>query len=99
MRETFVVNDLQTLRNVHPRDECLGDSCTIHRPSEHHMRDWRLWWCDDRYLLDRICPHGRRHPDPDTLALMLTLGGGEHACDGCCLPPAPTGDRDPAGAA
>jgi hypothetical protein len=53
------------LENVHPMDNCAGEPCVIHNPTEHHMRSWTLVWRDDRKLFERICPHGVGHPDPD----------------------------------
>lgn len=53
------------LGSVHPMDNCAGESCVIHNPSDHHMRAWTLNWRDDRRLFERICPHGIGHPDPD----------------------------------
>lgn len=42
-------------------------------------------------LVERTCPHGVGHPDPDSLAWMNKTGGrknrgwwGIHGCDGCC---------------
>lgn len=82
MRETHVIGG-RTLYNVHPAAECIGGSCTIHRPSDHHMRDWPLVWRNDRAMFERTCPHGIGHPDPDGVDF---LGGGVHGCDGCCRP-------------
>lgn len=69
------------LTKVHDRDACRGPHCVIHNPSDHHMRDWPLNWRADRQLMERTCPHGVGHPDPDT------LGDGIHACDMCCVVP------------
>jgi hypothetical protein len=93
MSETVFLNDATAmLTNVHERADCLG-ACPIHSPSDHHMRDWPLNWRDDRGLMERICPHGVGHPDPDHLAHTAALRGDEaaavegvHGCDGCCSP-------------
>lgn len=53
------------LENVHPADNCAGQRCVIHNPSDHHMRGWQLLWRDDRSIFERVCPHGVGHPDPD----------------------------------
>jgi hypothetical protein len=81
----------QMLTNVHDRADCTGGACPIHSPSDHRMRDWPLNWRDDRRLMERICPHGIGHPDPDHLAHTERLRGkeaadteGVHGCDGCC---------------
>ncbi len=78
---------------VHDKDKCEG-YCCIHNPSNHHMRDWPTHWRDDRRLMERICPHGVGHPDPDDLAFKARIGmdaevEGIHGCDGCCSPPEP----------
>lgn len=80
--ETHVPNgDYGCLRmfHVHPSDRCEGQHCVIHHPSDHHMREWPLNWRDDRKLMERICPHGVGHPDPDDINIDHI-----HGCDGCC---------------
>jgi hypothetical protein len=76
-----------TIRCHDPRN-CAGQSgCAIHRPSEHHMRDWRLSFRADKYCMERQCEHGKGHPDPDDLAYHISRGQGDvgiHGCDGCC---------------
>jgi hypothetical protein len=67
---------------AHWPSTCRGDHCTVHNPSEHHMRDWPQHWRDDRGMMERICPHGIGHPDPDDI-LENTI----HGCDWCCSPP------------
>lgn len=67
--------------HVHPPDRCLGEDCTVHRRSEHHMRGWPQHWRSDRGLMERICPdNGIGHPDPDSPPGADTV----HGCDGCC---------------
>lgn len=75
----------QKLVNVHPPTRCVGQYCTIHNPSEHHMREWTQFWRQDAGFMERTCPHGVGHPDPDE---PYTPPG--HGCDGCCRPPEPT---------
>ena len=53
---------------VHDESKCKGEHCCIHNPSDHHMKDFPTNWRDDRYLMERICPCGVGHPDPDDLA-------------------------------
>lgn len=77
---------------VHPAAKCAGETCCIHNPSDHPMREFPLYWRADRALMERICPHGTGHPDPDDLAYKKrSLGAGyrnyafgTHGCDGCC---------------
>ncbi len=78
------------LVNVHDPAACAGRACVIHGPSGHHMAGWPLNWRDDRGLMERICPHGIGHPDPDDVAYRERVnqrGFGVHGCDGCCVPP------------
>lgn len=78
-------NSNQVLMNVHSLDECLGDYCTIHNMSDHHMRSWRQHWRADWGFMERICEHGIGHPDPDEYLLSIRPGiAGVHGCDGCC---------------
>lgn len=75
------------LTNVHSRELCKGRSCVLHNPSEHHMRSWPTLFRADLGFMERICPHGVGHPDPDDLEYQITQGRGylgTHGCDGCC---------------
>lgn len=88
----------QLVHNVHPETACAGNPCCIHNPSDHHMAGWRQNWRDDRRLMERICPHGIGHPDPDHIGYLRSLAarrlgthigaalGIVHGCDGCCTP-------------
>jgi hypothetical protein len=76
---------------THRADACAGQACCIHNPSEHGMRDFPLHWRGDRGLMERTCPHGVGHPDPDDLSYKRrAFGEGRaradsiHGCDGCC---------------
>lgn len=71
---------------THPPEKCEGEDrpCLVHRPSDHHMRSWPLNWRADRNLMERWCPHGIGHPDPDEINPDTS-----HGCDGCCQPPRP----------
>jgi hypothetical protein len=78
------------LVNVHDPSKCAGEFCVMHNPSDHHMRDWPTNWRGDRGLMERMCPHGVGHPDPDALAFHERLGEswqGVHGCDGGCAVP------------
>ena len=76
---------------THAEALCEGRVCAIHNPSNHHMRDWPVTLRLDRNgLLERQCPHGQGHPDPDSVAHFEAQGdetAGYHGCDGCCQPP------------
>ena len=65
--------------NVHDRSECVSRPCAIHSRTDHHMRGWPQRWRSDRGMMERICPHGVGHPDPDDITDDKV-----HGCDGCC---------------
>jgi hypothetical protein len=43
---------------------------------------------DKSFLIERICPHGIGHPDPDSARFIAKQEGNGaiwvHGCDGCC---------------
>lgn len=65
--------------HVHEKKDCRGEHCVIHNPSNHVMRGFPTHWRDDRGIMERICPHGIGHPDPDDLTTDRV-----HGCCGCC---------------
>lgn len=76
---------------THDAAQCEGRPCCIHNPSAHSMRAFPQLWRADRGLMERICPHGIGHPDPDDIAYKRLSRGAEyahyeaiHGCDGCC---------------
>jgi hypothetical protein len=75
---------------VHDKSKCEGSHCCIHNPSDHIMKDFPTHWRDDRNLMERICPCGVGHPDPDDLAYKKMIGMddaiGVHGCCGHCNP-------------
>ena len=73
----------------HNKKACAGQACCINNPSKHHMVDWPLVLREST-LMERKCPHGIGHPDPDSLAYFKRIGMegfGVHGCDGCCQKP------------
>lgn len=86
------VMELVTLENsdeqlyTHPNFACGGKHCTIHNRSDHSMRSFPQHWRSDRAIMERICPHGIGHPDPDEYKLNRANNWTEfvHGCDGCC---------------
>lgn len=72
---------------VHARKDCRGKHCVVHNPSDHHMVDWPVNFRSDRGIVERICPCGVGHPDPDDLAYRKTQGRGDgvHGCCGHCV--------------
>lgn len=84
----YKTGTVQIVANIHSPTLCEGRPCPIHNPTNHSMRDLPTHFRDDRVLMERICPHGIGHPDPDDLwykenVLKLTHEG-IHGCDGCC---------------
>ena len=75
----------KTIR-VHEAGVCAGEYCTIHNRSNHPMRSFPQEWRGDIALMERICPHGIGHPDPDDYLLTLRPYMSIHGCDGCCSP-------------
>lgn len=82
----------RTVSHVHAFSQCLGRPCVIHAPSDHLMRSFPTNLrvpgpFDIKPLhMERICPHGIGHPDPDDAAYQRSIGHdvGVHGCDGCC---------------
>jgi hypothetical protein len=84
---------------THGPTQCSGEFCCIHNPSDHHMKEWPQNWRDDRGLMERRCPHGIGHPDPDDIAHKERMRGEKfahyeaiHGCDGCCSDRSPRHD-------
>lgn len=73
--------------HTHSGAECLGRSCVVHNPTDHHMREWHLHWRWDRGIFERICEHGVGHPDPDQFDYWRETDQewqAVHGCCGCC---------------
>lgn len=91
---SYITGVGQTIFKIHSRDKCEGRACAIHNPSEHHMRSFPTNYRDGGLFdikpphMERICPHGVGHPDPDDAAFWAILGMdvSVHGCDGCCRP-------------
>lgn len=78
---------------VHPASACAERElpCSIHHPSDNHMRNWPKMWDAQKKIMYRRCKHKDFHPDFDHLAFMAGRFGhnaaeeqAAHACDGCC---------------
>lgn len=77
----------ELLAFVHEREKCAGRPCPIHTLTDHSMRDFPQHFRSDSGLMERICPHGIGHPDPDSLPYFEERGieaMDVHGCDGCC---------------
>lgn len=89
---SFTTGTEQKIANVHPKTaDCKKHGCAIHAPTDHSMRTFPNHWRDDRRMMERICPHGVGHPDPDHIRFVARTRGeeaarveGVHGCDGCC---------------
>jgi hypothetical protein len=64
--------------SVHDVDDC-DPPCPIHAPSDHSMLAFPTHWRADRAMMERVCPHGVGHPDPDD-----KTDDRAHGCCGCC---------------
>lgn len=77
----------------HSPDLCAGEWCVLHNPSDHHMVTWPKV-LKMSTMIERQCPHGIGHPDPDSVAYFNRRWPegrgyhGMHGCDGCCGPKA-----------
>jgi hypothetical protein len=72
--------------SIHDADKCAGEHCFYHNPSNHTMRHMPVL-LRETGLVERTCPHGVGHPDPDSVAFFERLGWkgyDVHGCDGCC---------------
>jgi len=88
MADSVFLENTDTQIICHDSVECWDEVCSLHSRTEHHMRKWPQNWRADRYLMERTCPHGVGHPDPDDYTLMNAAPGADvHGCDGCCSPP------------
>ena len=94
--EDIVVNGKKW--KAHPASACAGSFCCFHNPSDHPLRDARLISRPDRayvsesgvymLLMERVCPHGIGHADPDSVRWLESIepsAWGVHGCDGCCV--------------
>lgn len=82
-------NSQVVLTKVHEFSQCIGPSCSLHNRSNHPMRAFTQIWRSDRHLMERMCPHGVGHPDPDDPKIYNAPEGQRnyelvHGCDGCC---------------
>lgn len=72
---------------IHEADDCQAP-CPFHAPSDHPLNKAPIHIrLDKSFLVERICPHGVGHDDPDSVAYMHSHGhmwAGTHGCDGCC---------------
>ena len=93
--DSYITGTGQQLDNVHSPVECKGNHCVIHNPSNHHMVGWPTHWRHDRRLMERLCPCGIGHPDPDDINYYIGKDGDDHyrSIHGCCGHCSPPGDE------
>lgn len=77
-------NTETVLFGVHTEEECTGIICCIHDRTDHPMRSFPQHWRSDRRIMERTCPHGVGHPDPDDRRIVSGEDSGVHGCCGCC---------------
>lgn len=82
--ETHLLESGQTLVNVHPRLECVGEWCPIHRPMPGPWSNWPRQWSDERDIMERVCPHGIGHPVAEMYQWAMERGRGFDLVHGCC---------------
>lgn len=74
----------------HDEGSCLGDVCTLHKRSDHIMRSFPQHWRSDRGIMERTCPHGTGHPDPDSPWASNSYEWVHGCCHmACCMDPKP----------
>lgn len=85
--------------SYHKKTKCAGEPvCAVHRPSKGNpFAKWPFVIRLDKYgIMERQCPHGVGHTDPDSLEWAHRvfddrIGAenvsalGIHGCDGCCF--------------
>lgn len=72
------------LMQVHGPMQCVPYPCCVHNPSAHKLRTAPLHWDRVARMMLRRCAHGRYHPDPDDLKVIMWPQERVHNCDGCC---------------
>ena len=82
LEEVILENTTERLR-AHPESKCDGEICCIHNRTDHCMREFPQHWRSDRGIMERICPCGIGHPDPDDRMNTDTIHG---CCGKCCIP-------------
>jgi hypothetical protein len=83
MTERHRLENTDRYMNTHDKGRCAGQYCVVHNRSDHSMRKFPQHFRYDRYLMERICPHGVGHPDFDDPKASDPVES-VHGCDGCC---------------
>lgn len=99
MKDMIGMNDGTVLVNVHTVEQCGGNPCVVHNPSQHHMTTWAPGWDGHYKMVLRTCAHGFVHPDPDDVWFRRQRDAPRdreslvHPCDCCCQPPLEPGQK------
>ena len=84
-QEPNLLEHTNTTYNTHAADFCDTEfPCSIHRRSNHPMRPFPQTWCGQHNIMERLCPHGLAHPDPDDYLVRTEQVATAHPCDDCC---------------
>lgn len=86
------LDDGTVLNGIHSEENCRGNVCWTHKPTDHPYRGWPTAWEGDVSMLMRVCEHDQKHFDPDCMARLAEILSGSpeeaamifvHDCDGC----------------
>lgn len=78
--DAYAEGSNRPLYGVHDPAACAGQTCPIHRRTDHPLRGWPQSFRNDAGFMERTCEHGQGHPDPDD-----PFAPKIHGCDGCCV--------------
>ena len=65
--ESVQLENSMTIIAAHHSSTCVGKQCSLHKRTEHEMRDWEqsVELVGNTFVVTRICPHDVAHTDPD----------------------------------
>lgn len=91
MNDDMIVVANGVMTGVHSSAQCAGRTygCCIHEVKPHPLSDAPMIFRDDKGTMERACPHGIGHPDPQDVAYWRHEHDRDvsvHGCDGCCGP-------------
>lgn len=76
---------------VHKKAICADSYCAIHNPSEHPLKDAKIvlrsgspFSSKPHGFVERFCPCGIGHSDPDSVAFYDSIGYTGTDVHGCC---------------
>lgn len=87
---TWLVNGVMKLTNIHPVSNCEGRPCIVHNPTPNYVpniEDWPYLFRANRQW-ERVCACGIGHYDLDDVWFYENIlglkGSGVHGCCGHC---------------